>query len=132
MRGRRGQERRYEKSAACFMTATPYEVHLGGKKICGSAQKRGKTSFLQHGSILVDVDLDLMEKVLGVENSDPRTFTTLKREGYKGSVSRVIDVMAQMLTSVAGCDLASGTLSAEEISEKDRLLKENYLTPVNP
>ena len=39
-------------SAPCFTSTARFEITAGGKKIVGSAQKRGKTRFLQHGSLL--------------------------------------------------------------------------------
>lgn len=37
----------------CFDLTSLYEVEIDGRKIAGSAQKRGKWAFLQHGSIPV-------------------------------------------------------------------------------
>ncbi|MBN1164520.1 MAG: lipoate--protein ligase family protein [Candidatus Krumholzibacteriota bacterium] len=46
--------RKVEKSGPCLASASRYELTVRGKKIAGSAQRRKKTSFLQHGSILLD------------------------------------------------------------------------------
>ena len=40
-------------SSVCFSYPTNHEIVSAGKKIVGSAQKRGKAAFLQHGSIFV-------------------------------------------------------------------------------
>ena len=49
----------------CFSYPAEYEIVVNGKKIVGSAQKRGKKGFLQHGSIFVSRrDFDKFEKVL--------------------------------------------------------------------
>jgi lipoate-protein ligase A len=40
-------------SAPCFTSTARFEIITGGKKIMGSAQKRSKTRFLQHGSLLL-------------------------------------------------------------------------------
>src|SRR5437762_889817 len=42
--------------AFCFARTGTYELELNGRKIVGSAQRRHGKSFLQHGSILLDVD----------------------------------------------------------------------------
>jgi len=123
---RRGNVRPYQKSESCFMTSTPYEVHVGGRKICGSAQKRGKTSFLQHGSILVDVDLELMQKLMGKEEDSAVTFTTLKREGYERGIDHAIHVMVKSFSHVMGCSLKNGELSRRETLEMERLEKAHY------
>lgn len=53
------------KSAVCFDAPSWYELVVEGKKIAGSAQTRQKGVILQHGAILLDVDL---EKLLSVFN----------------------------------------------------------------
>lgn len=44
--------------SACFTAPAQFEIVCSGKKTCGSSQKREQESFLQHGSIPVDMDLD--------------------------------------------------------------------------
>jgi lipoate-protein ligase A len=39
--------------APCFALVSPFEVAVGGRKICGNAQYRSGEYFLQHGSIRV-------------------------------------------------------------------------------
>ncbi|HMB01740.1 MAG TPA: hypothetical protein VKS21_12200 [Spirochaetota bacterium] len=39
------------KSPVCFATTSVYEIEVRGKKLIGSAQKREKKGFLQHGSL---------------------------------------------------------------------------------
>ncbi len=41
---------------ACFAAAARAEILLGGRKVVGSAQRRGRRAVLQHGSILIDPD----------------------------------------------------------------------------
>ncbi len=43
--------------SACFTAPAQFEIVCQGKKICGSSQKRMQQSFLQHGSIPVEMDL---------------------------------------------------------------------------
>jgi lipoate-protein ligase A len=40
-------------SAPCFASATRTELLVDGRKILGSAQRRGARAFLQHGSLLL-------------------------------------------------------------------------------
>jgi len=40
----------------CFSMPSQYELLVGGRKICGSAQVRSSGSFLQHGSLLLEYD----------------------------------------------------------------------------
>jgi len=51
--------------AACFYSPSRYEVTVDNRKLVGSAQRRFRTAFLQHGSILFTVDRGLHEAVFG-------------------------------------------------------------------
>lgn len=44
------------ESSPCFVRPADGEIMAGGRKLVGSAQWRGESAFLQHGSILVDDD----------------------------------------------------------------------------
>ena len=54
-------------SPACFMMASAYEILVGGRKLIGSAQKRGDEVFVQHGSIPLRVDMPLTLTVMRVD-----------------------------------------------------------------
>jgi len=47
------------RSSLCFDLPAEYEIVVGGKKIVGSAQKRGKKALLQQGSICIEEYLGL-------------------------------------------------------------------------
>ncbi len=51
-------------SAACFDSPSAYELVVGGKKIAGSAQVRAHGGLLQHGALLLDLDVDDLFAVL--------------------------------------------------------------------
>lgn len=53
----------------CFVSVSRYELLSRGRKIAGSAQRRLKRSFLQQGSIPLEIDYPLMAAVLGVAES---------------------------------------------------------------
>jgi len=54
-------------SSACFMTASAYELLVGGRKLIGSAQKRRDEALVQHGSIPLRVDIPLTLSVMRVD-----------------------------------------------------------------
>lgn len=60
------EKRKYESlgSAACFDSPSWYELVVEGRKVTGSAQMRQNDAILQHGSILLDLDADLLFSVL--------------------------------------------------------------------
>lgn len=49
---------------ACFDSPSAYEIQVAGKKVVGSAQVRKDDTLLQHGSILLELSLDLYRQVL--------------------------------------------------------------------
>jgi lipoate-protein ligase A len=55
--------------AQCFVAVSQYEISRDTRKIIGSAQKRARDKFLQHGSILLDFDKSLQNGC--VLNPDP-------------------------------------------------------------
>jgi lipoate-protein ligase A len=52
------------KDPACFSSPSWYEILVNGRKIIGSAQRRMKGAFLQHGSILIDYAQALEAEVI--------------------------------------------------------------------
>ncbi|MBI4682522.1 MAG: lipoate--protein ligase family protein [Nitrospirae bacterium] len=53
------------KNPACFKAVSFGEITVNGRKIIGSAQKRYKDGFLQHGSILLSFNAEELGKALG-------------------------------------------------------------------
>lgn len=60
---------------ACFSSVSRYELTWKGQKIVGSAQRRLRRSFLQHGSIPLSIQYDVMSRSLG--NSESRLRKTM-------------------------------------------------------
>ncbi|MCI0422174.1 MAG: lipoate--protein ligase family protein [Acidobacteria bacterium] len=50
--------------AACFAVANHHEILWQNRKLAGSAQRRTKSGFLQHGSILIEFDAALLSGAL--------------------------------------------------------------------
>lgn len=127
--GKKWSGRRYLETNACFQSSTSFEVNVGGRKISGSAQRRGKKSFLQHGSILIDYDFDLFPSLLNTSKSDGPTFTTLRKEGCHISESEIIDIMKAEFEKKIPCSLQEGEPSPEELMEMNRLKTGYILSP---
>jgi len=56
----------------CFAGATGYEVELDGEKLVGSAQRRARRAFLQHGSIRLADDTVLYRALAGEAPPAPK------------------------------------------------------------
>ncbi|MCS1350731.1 biotin/lipoate A/B protein ligase family protein [Mechercharimyces sp. CAU 1602] len=52
------------ETAACFDTPSSYELVVEGRKVAGSAQTRQRGIILQHGSIPLDLDVEMLFEVL--------------------------------------------------------------------
>jgi lipoate-protein ligase A len=50
----------------CFVSPSRYELMVSGKKIVGSAQRRVRRSFLQHGSMPITIDFEALAKATRV------------------------------------------------------------------
>lgn len=50
-------------SGPCFAVAVGGEILVAGKKVVGSAQRRGERALLQHGSMLLEDDQSLVRRV---------------------------------------------------------------------
>jgi lipoyl(octanoyl) transferase len=59
----------------CFTSSSRHELLFEGRKIAGSAQRRLKRSFLQHGSIPLAIDYGRMAAVLGAAEELIRSTT---------------------------------------------------------
>jgi len=73
----RGRTVRNEQSI-CFAVPAQYELLLDGCKLAGSAQRRWKGAFLQHGSLPLDLDPDLLYCLLTPQPAKDRD-TAVKR-----------------------------------------------------
>jgi lipoyl(octanoyl) transferase len=55
--------------APCFLSPSRYELMVGGRKIAGSAQRRVRRSFLQHGSLPITCDRDALARATRLPDS---------------------------------------------------------------
>lgn len=60
------------RSAACFDSPSFYEMLINGKKAVGSAQTRKNGVLLQHGSIIREMNVDLLFSVLNFSSEETR------------------------------------------------------------
>lgn len=58
-----GEERAELASAVCFSTPSAFEILIDGKKVVGSAQRLLPNGFLQHGSIPLEPQYDVLGRV---------------------------------------------------------------------
>ncbi|PNX52841.1 MAG: lipoate--protein ligase [Thermoplasmata archaeon M9B2D] len=114
------------------------DVVTGGKKISGNAQTRRNSCVLQHGTILLDLDVNVMFQVLKVPSekisdkmiADVKQRVTSIRDVLDRDVP--IDELRQALqegfSEALGINLVRGQLTVEEQHEAKRLAAEKYST----
>ncbi len=68
------------------------DIVVFDKKICGTAQTKGKHAILVHGAMLIDTDLDVLERVLA---GNPDKYTS---KGIASVRSRVINIKEVLLS----------------------------------
>jgi len=125
-----------DKTASCFSSPSWYEITVEGKKICGSAQKRGDGVLLQHGSLLIDYDPELLAEVLlsrkGEEEflTEIRTSTTAinRHLSQKIDFDQLKKLVLKSFKDQLQISLTPGELSEHEAQLKNHLLKEKYAT----
>jgi lipoate-protein ligase A len=116
--------------AYCFAAPSKYELLVGGRKICGSAQVRGGGAFLQHGSLLIDIDPVRAAAVMGIAAAGISGSTTTLRE----QLGRLIesDELARILRGAfedtLGINLADAGLTDPEEALRQELLAGKYGT----
>jgi lipoyl(octanoyl) transferase len=74
------------RSPACFSMANHCEITVRGKKLVGSAQRRLRSAFLQHGSVILDMD--------------PKLTHTLLKYSSKAQKQAVLDSLVSNTTSL--------------------------------
>ncbi len=79
----------------CFMMVSSHELTVGGRKVAGSAQRRTKGGFLQHGSIPLTLDYQMMEGVFGMPAQALESrFTSLAEAGSQPPFGRLAEALA--------------------------------------
>lgn len=105
---------------ACFFSPSRYEVLVGGRKLVGSAQRRLKRAFLQHGSILMATDAALNEKVFG-KSLEGRMCGV----GEFSAITRgeLMEMLAARFAEGLGAAFTEGPLTDGEAALRDELVE---------
>jgi len=108
------------------------DVQIGGRKISGSAQKMERNVVLQHGTIIMDCDFDLMFDVLMTEEKNVRKkdeMTSISRElGRKVTPEEVKEAMVRGFEETLGVSIRRGALIHFEEELIQKLMDAKYGT----
>jgi len=120
-----------KKSAVCFNDPSWYEILVNGKKIIGSAQKRVKGKLLQHGAILIDIDVEKYCSLFNINNCDllkklKKRMTSLNNELNKINYNNVKIAMKNGFKETLNIKFQESELTKEEKILAEKLNKEKY------
>ncbi|MGY5862807.1 MAG: biotin/lipoate A/B protein ligase family protein [Candidatus Thorarchaeota archaeon] len=114
------------------------DVVTSKKKISGNAQTRRNSCVLQHGTTLLDLDVEVMFSILKVPKEkisdkmiqDVKKSVTSIREvlGRHVEVDELGKALEAGFTKALKIDLVPGALMAREWADAQRLMKEKYST----
>jgi len=110
----------------CFGTAAGHELCVAGRKLVGSAQRRGGGGVLQHGSIRLSPDPAGARHAAGL---DAGVATSLREVGCERSAEQVIGACVAAFSRVLAIRLAPGRLDPSEAERAARRLGEPEAAP---
>lgn len=108
------------------------DVLVEGKKISGSAQTRRKGVFLQHGTVLFDLEVEKMFSLLKVPHaklsdkliSEAKERVTCLRDHSSASMADLISSLRAAFTR--GINFSQSDLTQKEMEEARTLAREKY------
>ena len=122
----------------CFSVPLRNELLVGGKKICGSAQLRSRSTFLQHGSILLDFDPEMTARVMRKndvnhkgEISKLKSSVTCVNEHCENEIETDIlcRYIRESFEETMNVRVVECSLTPREEMLKERFLRDKYLKP---
>ena len=120
-------------SANCFLCHSWHDIAVNGKKICGSAQRRAKNAFLQHGSILLDFNAEKLSQILVSKDGEGESSSGEAITSLREHLTRKIDFFDLERALIASfeqrlnIELEAGHLMPQEEARRDQCLAEKYL-----
>ena len=127
-----------ELTPVCFETPSDYEITVGGRKLVGSAQWRGRGGVLQHGSLPLYGDLGRIVGYLALtaaEREQQRRAVRERAATLQDALGRVVPFAQAAQALAVGFGRAlQVTLVRGELTERERALaadlrRERYTEP---
>lgn len=124
-----------KKSMVCFNNPSWYEIVIGKKKVVGSAQKRVGGKILQHGSVLLEADIEKMASLFNVDDKISliarlkERVTSINEELKKKVMySTLSKAMEKGFKDNLKAKVIKDRLTPEELASAEKLSKEKYST----
>lgn len=105
------------QSSVCFAKAAGHEILFEQRKLVGSAQRRQKGRLLQHGSILLELDLDLHQTVWPERAPEiwQRETATLSQALGDFEIGKIREQLEQAFAEAFSARLVPRAISPEEM-----------------
>jgi lipoate-protein ligase A len=122
---------------SCFAAPTFNDIEAGGKKLVGSAQMRNSDGMLQHGSILIDVNLLELFSVITCDQSSAKKLADLSSAkitsintqlGRKAILKEVKDSIIRGFSDSLGASFESYEPNSEFYDIMYSIEKDKYLS----
>jgi len=115
----------------CFSYPSRNEVEVDGKKIIGSAQKRVGTKFIQHGSIPLEEDDNLLTSISFLEGAgeEVRMLSLTEALGSSIDFNHAVNVFTQGICEYFGIHLKRRPLVENENETIRKIQKDKYGNP---
>ncbi len=112
----------------CFSFPAADEVEIRGCKVIGSAQKRVGSTFLQHGSILLEDDADLLRRVVATFEriGQLRMISLSEALGRKVDFGWAVERLKRGFEKYFGIQFRPRVFSAEELRIIDEIARKKY------
>lgn len=113
--GETGQDAKTAEPFLCFQRRNGEDLVISGYKVLGSAQRRGPSGVLQHGSLLLAAS-EAAPELPGILELTSRTI----------DVDSLIGQLSVKLAAVCGVGWSLGDVSIGELSSSKAILKEKF------
>lgn len=127
---RRTKKLNINHPAPCFMVPTQKEILVKGKKVVGSAQKRGLNAFLQHGSIPIHIDYETLAKATrnSLERIEEfkRNFSSLSEFKENLTYDELALALRDGFKETFEGDFYEKELTEEELKHASKIAEEKY------
>ena len=106
------------------------DIIIDGKKVCGNAQTRKNNTLLQHGTILLDVDVDRMFSLLKVpkEKISDKEISNVKDRvvGISKEFEQVAEMLKTSAKEIFHCELIPDQLNQKDLEICTKIMNEKY------
>jgi len=102
------------------------DIMIGGKKVSGSAQHRLYDAILHHGTLMVDVNLDMLARTLGVSDLERHLINLYDVLPHKVPLSRIKRHIVKGFEKRLNMKLKKGTLTPRERQIAKKLYEIKY------